>query len=123
MPILKAIPIELNPEKVIKELGLKRKKGSLADVQELLETAKSFIRPKAVYKVSYLSQKGETLVKISRATFFSRVLRRNLEKVEKVFPYIITIGKALEDRANSALGSAVLQEKHHTMKISRKSMD
>jgi len=32
--------------------------------------------------------------------FTSRVLRKNLDKVGRVFPYIVTIGKGLEEKAD-----------------------
>jgi hypothetical protein len=101
MRIIENIPIKLNPEKVIKELRLDKEK-SLTVVQELLETAESLIQPKVSYKVAYINKKGKDTVKINGLTFSSRVLRVNLEKTEKVFPYIITIGKDLENKASSS---------------------
>jgi hypothetical protein len=72
------------------------------DVRELIERAESLIHPSAVYTVSYIDQRGENTVEVDGVEFRSRVLRMNLEKVERVFPFIITIGKALEDRASSS---------------------
>ena len=101
MRIIENIPVKLNPRKVIKELRLNKEK-SLTAIQELLETAESLIQPKVSYKVAYINKKGKDTVKINGATFSSRVLRINLEKTEKVFPYIITIGKDLETKASSS---------------------
>lgn len=101
MRILEKIPIDLNLDKVVKGLRLNRKKCSLSDIQELIRTAESLIQPKACYEVSYISDKGKDKVKIEGKIFSSRVLRKNLENVERVFPYIISIGKALETKASS----------------------
>ena len=101
MPILKNIPITLDPQKVIKELHLDRKPGSKVDVNELISTTESLIEPRVSFKVSYIAEKNEDSVNIDGADFTSSVLRINLEEVERVFPYIITIGKTLEDTARS----------------------
>ncbi len=101
MQTIKNILLKLEPEKVIKELRLNKEK-SLTVVLELLETAEPLIQPKISYKVAYINKKAKATVKINGVTFSSRVLRINLEKTEKVFPYIITIGKGLEARASSS---------------------
>ena len=101
MPCLEKIPLDLIPEKVIKQLHLNKNKDALSIVKELLEIAESLIQLKVFFKVSYISKKGEDIVEIDGQTFSSRVLRKNLDDVERVFPYIITIGKALEDKACS----------------------
>jgi len=101
MHVLENISIKLSPEKVIKELRLNKGRYSSSDIQELIETAESLICPKACYEVVYISEKGKDEVKIDGVTFSSRVLRKNLDEVERIFPYIITIGKPLEDKASS----------------------
>ena len=101
MRVIENIPVKLNPEKVIKELRLNSEK-SLTSICKLLETAESLIQPKVSYEVAYIEKKGKDTVKINGVTFSSRVLRINLEKVERVFPYIITIGKGLEAKASSS---------------------
>jgi len=102
MHVLENISIKLSPEKVIKGLRLNKERYSSSDIQELIETAESLIRPKACYEVAYISEKGKDKVKIDGVIFSSRVLRKNLDEVERVFPYIITIGKSLEDKASSS---------------------
>lgn len=101
MRVIKKIPIRLDLDKVIKGLRLNKEKYPSSDIQELIETAESLVQPKACYEVVYISEKGKDKVKIDGVTFSSRVLRKNLEKVERAFPYIITIGKPLEDKASS----------------------
>ena len=101
MAVLDNIPIHLDPEEVLKRLHLDEKRGYLNAVQELVEIANSVIHPKVIYEVSYVDNKNEDTVDIGGIRFTSRVLRVNLDKIGRVFPYIVTIGKELEDKAAS----------------------
>jgi hypothetical protein len=101
MRVLDNIPIQWDLDKVKKHLRLDKKGGPLPDVRELVGVAGSLVRAQAVYDVSYIGQRGENTVEVDGVTFTSRVLRVNLDKVERVFPFIVTIGKALEDEASS----------------------
>ena len=100
MKVLDNIPIKWDLEEVGKQLRLKE--GSSSQARELVVIAEPLIKAKAVYEVSYIDQRGENTVEVNGVTFSSRVLRVNLESIERVFPFIITIGKALEDRASSS---------------------
>ncbi len=101
MEVLDNIPIHLDPGEVLKGLHLDEKRGYLNAVQELVEIANSVIHPKVIYEVSYVDNKNEDTVDIGGIRFTSRVLRVNLDKIGRVFPYIVTIGKELEDKAAS----------------------
>lgn len=101
MEVLDNIPIHLDAEEVLKELHLGEKKGYSDIVRELVELAGSLIQPKAIYEVSYVDNKNNDTVDIGGIKFTSHVLRVNLGKIGRVFPYIVTIGKELEDRAAS----------------------
>jgi len=101
MRVLDTIPIQLDLEEVKAQLHLNKKTGYPADVAELVGLAESLIQAKALYEVSYIDQRGEDTVEVDGVTFTSRVLRVNLDKIERVFPFIITIGSALEDNAGS----------------------
>ena len=100
MKVLDNIPIKWDLGEVGKQLRLKE--GSSSQARELVEVAEPLIKAKAVYEVSYIDQRGEKTVEVDGVTFTSRVLRVNLERIERVFPFVITIGKALEDRASSS---------------------
>jgi len=65
--------------------------------RELLDIARPIARPKAVYEVCYLENKNEDSVEIGGVSFSSRLLRVNLDKVARVFPYIATCGMELEE--------------------------
>ncbi len=100
MPVLDNFSIQLLPDYLIKQLRLDKRKDASAIALDLIETAEALITPKIVYKVSYIEGKGEESVAIEGQMFTSSVLRKNLEKVERVFAYIITIGSELEEQAS-----------------------
>jgi len=100
MPLLNSIPFQLNLDDFSKEFRSARQNPSL-NFQQLLETARSLISPKLLYKVCYVNHRENNRVEIEDVTFSSRVLSINLQKIGKVFPYVITIGSALEEGASS----------------------
>lgn len=100
MEKLEDIPLRLDLGEIKKKLHLNRTGGW--DLGEaLLETARAAIRPRAVYKVCYVEERVEDSVIIDGICFRSRVLRKNLEEVGRVFAYVVTIGKELEETASS----------------------
>jgi len=100
MEVLDSIPFRLDVETVLKQLH--QNKGNKyigAIVQELIEIVRPIAKPKAVYEVSYVENKNEDSVYIDGVRFTSRVLRVNLDKVERVFPYVATCGRELDEIA------------------------
>lgn len=92
MKKLEPIPIDLDPQKIQKRLRLKEEER----VKSLLDKVSPFLSGRAVYKIAYIEEKNIASVKIDGAEFRSSVLRKNLDQVERVFPFVITIGPALE---------------------------
>ena len=100
MEIFNNIPVSLEPERVLKFMRVRKRNKHIEDmVQELVEVVRPIARPRAVYKVSYIDDKDGDSVSIDGVKFTSRVLRKNLDKVGRVFPYIATCGTELEEIA------------------------
>lgn len=99
MERLEDMPLELDLGEIKGKLHLKRT-GDWELAGALLETAKAAITPRAVYKVCYVEERLEDSVIIDGICFRSRVLRKNLEEVGRVFAYVVTIGKDLEEKAS-----------------------
>ncbi len=98
MEVLNSIPISLTLEAVLKRMRVRNKnEGIVKNVQERLEMARPIARPKAIYDVAYVENKDEDSLEIGGVRFVSRVLRVNLDKVERVFPYVVTCGKELDE--------------------------
>lgn len=107
MQILENIPVYLDTKGMLKKLHIDKKankKGFIdysSIMQELVEIATSVIQAKAIYRVSYVEYKNENTIVIEGVSFTSHVLRVNLDKVGRVFPFITTIGSKLEKIADS----------------------
>jgi len=99
MEVLNDIVFQLDIDTLLARLHIDKKSEDAKDVQHLLQSAASVARPKAIYEVSYIQDKGHNTVNIGGVTFTSRVLRLNLDKVERVFPYIATCGRELDEIA------------------------
>jgi len=92
----------LNPIAVQVDLGAIKKLAHVPEheaqrLQALISAVHSVMDATAVYKVSYIDAKAEDSVIIGGVLFKSKVLRKHLDKVERVFPYVVTIGKGVED--------------------------
>jgi hypothetical protein len=62
----------------------------------LVERAREAARPKALYAEAFVEARGDETIRIAGLTFTSRMLRRKLEQVERVFPYVATCGHELD---------------------------
>jgi hypothetical protein len=96
MPVLDDIQIEINVDLVGKRLHLKRDRD-LKTVQDLVRIAQPQVEPKVLYKVSYIEEKTDDGVVVEGLPLISNVLRKNLDKVERVFPFVITIGNKFSE--------------------------
>ena len=98
MEVLNSIPIELGLEAVIKRMRLRNRSDNiLGHIREMLDIARPIAKPKAVFDVAYIENKNGDSMEIGGVEFKSRVLRINLDKVERVFPYVVTCGRELDE--------------------------
>jgi hypothetical protein len=102
MEILDRIPVSLDPEAIALHLRFNPARAGFPSLDKLLAQASSLIRLRAACQISYTGAKGEDTVEVDSVTFRSRVLRRNLDQAQKVFPFIMTAGPELENAAASA---------------------
>jgi len=97
MEILDSIPFNPDIDAILKRMRATRENKRFADtIQELIDMVRPVAKPKAVYRVAFIDCKEEDSVVIDGVTFTSRVLRVNLDKVERVFPYVATCGRELD---------------------------
>ena len=98
MEVLNSIPIKLDLEVVLKRMHVRNKTETIVNnIQELIEIVRPIAKPKAIYEVSYVENKNEDSLDIGGVRFTSRVLRVNLDKVWRVFPYIVTCGREVDE--------------------------
>jgi hypothetical protein len=121
------IPFQIDTTELLKRLRMNADDEYAKDVRQLAEEAQGIGRPKALYKVSYVESRGEDFVVTDGVKLTSRVLRVNLEKAHRVFPFIATCGAELEEWSNSI--DDVLKRywsdtiKHVALGAARKALD
>jgi len=99
--VLVDFPVELSLEKTLERMKWdERRPTHLAE--NAFATAASLIHPRAIYGTAYVSNRSLDKIEIDGTEFASRVLTKNLERIERVFPYVLTIGDSLENRARSS---------------------
>jgi len=92
------IPVRLSADFVQKKL----RAPSRDAIETLLAKALSLAEARAAFAVAYIEEKGADEVVIDGRRFKSRVLRKNLDAVGRVFPAVVTIGNRLEQAADQA---------------------
>jgi hypothetical protein len=100
MAILEHITVSFNLDKVRRKLHMKPD-SNLNQVRNLVDTVQQLIEPKAIYNVCYIDEKSEDSVVVGGLPLKSRVLRKNLDGVERIFPYVITLGRKLGEKQNA----------------------
>jgi hypothetical protein len=66
-------------------------------IRELFGMVRPIAKPKAVFEISRVGNKQGDSLEIGGVRFTSHVLRVNLDKLEVVFPYIVTCGSELDE--------------------------
>lgn len=94
--ILREIPFSINFDQFAESLKVRPGSSQMDRLKSLLAEAQIVARPKGYYKVAYIQEKRDDRVLVGGITFTSRVLRVNLEKAHRIFPYIATCGEELE---------------------------
>jgi len=102
MPILDNLKIDISLNEVCRRLHM-GPDSDVSEIQPLVGVANALIEPKALYDVRYIEAKLDDAVMVDGRRLKSRVLRKNLDPVERVFPFVITLGPKLgEKQADSS---------------------
>ena len=99
--VLEMAPFQIDREQLKKTLHIKEGSGMGEKVEALAREAEAAGKPKICYGVAHVESRGEDHLVIEGVTFTSRILRINLEKVFRVFPYVGTCGLELEEWSKS----------------------
>jgi hypothetical protein len=89
---LRDIAFCLDADQLMREQRIRPGTDKARTFSTLVAQIQEVGRPKAIYEVSYIEEKSEDSVVLGGVRFTSRALRRNLDSVERVFPYIATCG-------------------------------
>jgi hypothetical protein len=101
MIVLDDIPFTWDEERFLALNRMPASSPQASKARELGRRASSLARPKAVYKVCYVEERTEETVVLEGIRFGSRVLSSNLSQVERVFPYVATCGRELDEAGSS----------------------
>ena len=101
METLTDIPFELDTQRLTQHAHVRPGCDDAVAFENLVDRARAVARPKAGYREAFIDAKGEDTVTIDGITFTSVMLRRNLEQVERVFPFVVTCGRELDEVAPS----------------------
>jgi len=66
------------------------------DLDALIEAVLPAIRPKAVYDVCFIDGRDNETVRVGDVRFRSRALSANLEGIARIFPYVATCGREID---------------------------
>lgn len=99
--ILDNISFSPNVELLLKEMRIKDKSRFVDRFMELLEQGKSIARPKAMYGIGYIEEKGDEHIVVNGTKLGSRILRVNVDGTRRVFPYVVTCGMEMHHWADS----------------------
>lgn len=94
--ILDPLTFEPDVEAIAQQVRVDRSSSLYEELVSYVRQAQAVARPKAMYKVGYVEERGDDWVEIGGQRFTSRILRVNLEAVHRVFLYLATCGVELQ---------------------------
>lgn len=97
MEVLRDIPVEFDLGEMLRRFRLPSDSPDAAAAEELVAQAREVASPKAIYDVCYVEKLGGETTEFGGAVFTSRVLAVNLDEVHRVFPFVVTCGRELDD--------------------------
>ncbi|MDD5510083.1 MAG: vitamin B12 dependent-methionine synthase activation domain-containing protein [Dehalococcoidales bacterium] len=98
MRILSDIPVSLDAGEVLERINIRSKRSDMLNsIRELIAVVLPVARPKVIYQVCYVDNRTEDSLEVDGVRFTSRVLRNSLDKVGRVFPFVATCGRELDD--------------------------
>ena len=86
------IPYKIDAPALKEKLRIKPGTDSEKKLEALVEAAQEIGRPKALYRVAYIDSKSEDTISLDGVTFTSAAMRKNVDGVNRVFPYVATCG-------------------------------
>lgn len=95
--VLEDISFAPDLPKLTESLRVQPRSRQGEQLRALVHEAQAIARPRAMYTVAYVDSRDENGAVIDGTAFYSRVLSVNLEKVHRVFPFVVTCGTELHE--------------------------
>ena len=97
MKTLTDIPFSIDVDSLIKRSRIAPDSDDARDFRSLVQLAVQEGKPKATYTVGFIDVRDRDTVRIEGVRFTSRALVRNLQFTERVFPFVATCGRELDE--------------------------
>jgi hypothetical protein len=97
MEALTTIPFELDSDALMGRVHIKPDSEDVEAFEGLVKLAREVARPKALFMEAFIDVKGEDTVLVEGVTLTSRLLRLNLDTVERIFPFVATCGHEMDE--------------------------
>lgn len=98
--VVDPLPYRIETSSLAAVLHVPEKGGQIDIVRRLAREATRHARPKAIYSIAYIEDRGDDFVITDGVRLSSRVLRVNLDGLQRFFLYVVTSGLELEGWAN-----------------------
>jgi hypothetical protein len=96
MIILKDIPVDVEVNAILSRARIAPDSSTGHELIRLIDEVRPAIKPKAVYRPVYIEAREDRSIEIAGVRLTSRVLRVNLDRAERVFPFVATCGAEVE---------------------------
>lgn len=99
MTIIDPLPFKIDRAFVARSLRIREGSRNAAEIDRLIAEAEQIARPKAVYRLCFISSRTDESVSAEGVTLTSRILRVNLGDLQRFFVYVVTSGRECESWA------------------------
>lgn len=89
--------LDINTGGLLQALRVEENSADAKSVTALVEAATAVGKPKGIYRQAFIDDAGDDYVVVDGIQFDSRILRVNLDGVHRVFPYVVTAGRELDE--------------------------
>jgi hypothetical protein len=101
MNTILSAPYQLNIEEIKSKLSIKSGSKDADTFMELVHKVEDIAKPKAIFRVSYIDEKGTNNIIVDGISFTSLSLRKNLDPIGRIFPYVATCGIEIDELSYS----------------------
>jgi hypothetical protein len=101
MEVIKDIPFKLDASALLERVHIRPDSDDAQDFEKLLQLARQIGKPKALYTEVYVVLSGKDTVSLNGIGFTSLMLRENLTNIDRVFPFIATCGREMDQVSGS----------------------
>lgn len=91
------LALHLDMRALEKKLHIRTGSQDERDLMAMAKEAEALGKPRIVYGVGYIEDRSQENVRVEGIQFHSRVLSVNLEKAERIFPFVGTCGMELQE--------------------------